>query len=205
MKIAITPRFFDNGHDQLLAVERKYYPFFEKFNCNIGLVPFSGVSMDQYLESEKPDAVVFAGGYRLYTKEISEFEKQFLHEVLKKKLPILAICCGMWTVNAYFGGNLKFTDNHQCFDGKKIDIKKMIHYVEATDLINKKNYKVNSFHAKSCDKIGDDLKPFLISEDEIVEGFYSIEKKIVGVQFHMENKGVSEDLTDQIMNKFMNL
>ena len=44
----------------------------------------------------------------------------------------------MWTVNGYFGGNLKFTDNHQCFDGTKIDIKKMIHYVEATDLVNKK-------------------------------------------------------------------
>ena len=35
---------------------------------------------------------------------------------------------------------------------------------EAIDLVNKKNYKVNSFHAKSCDKIGDDLVPFLISE-----------------------------------------
>ena len=103
-----------------------------------------------------------------------------------------------------FWGNLKFTDNHQCFDGAKIDIKKMIHYVEAIDLVNKKNYKVNSFHAKSCDKIGDELKPFLISEDGIVEGFYNIEKNC-GVQFHMENKGVSEDLTDQIMNKFMNL
>ena len=64
---------------------------------------------------------------------------------------------------------------------------------------------MNSFHAKSCDKIGDGLKPFLISEDGIVEGFYNIEKKILAVQFHMENKGVSEDLTDQIMNKFMNL
>ena len=133
MKIAMTPRFFENGHDQLLAIERKYYPFFEKFDFKINLVPFSGISMDQYLENEKPDAVVFAGGYRLYTKEISEFEKQFLQEVLKKKIPILAICCGMWTVNGYFGGNLKFTDNHQCFDGTKIDIKKMIHYVEATD------------------------------------------------------------------------
>ena len=43
----------------------------------------------------------------------------------------------MWTVNGYFGGSVKFTDNHQCFDGAKIDIK-MIHYVEAIDLVNKK-------------------------------------------------------------------
>lgn len=89
----------------------------------------------------------------------------------------------MWTVNTYFGGTLKFTDDHQCFDGKKIDIKKMIHYVEATDLVNKKNYKVNSFHAKSCDIIADDLKPFLISGDGIVEGFYNIEKKLLVFNF----------------------
>tara|TARA_A100000164_G_scaffold304398_1_gene280348 strand:- start:623 stop:1240 length:618 start_codon:yes stop_codon:yes gene_type:complete len=205
MKLSITPRFLESGHDQLLAIERKYYPFFEKFNCNLNLVPYSGISMDDYLEQEKPDAIIFAGGYRLYTKEISEFEKNFLQVVLKKNLPILAICCGMWTVNNYFGGDLKWTESHQCFDGKKVDITKMIHFVEAIDLVNKKNYKVNSFHAKSCDKIGDDLVPFLISEDGIVEGFYNLEKKIIGVQFHMENKGVSEELTKQVMNKFMNL
>ena len=62
----------------------------------------------------------------------------------------------------------------------------MIHYVEATDLVNK-NYKVNSFHAKSCDKIGDGLKPFLISEDGIVEGF-TILKKIWLFSFTWKTK-----------------
>lgn len=204
MKLSITPRFLESGHDQLLAIEKKYYPFFEKFNCNLNLVPYSGISMEDYLEQENPDGIIFAGGYRLYTKEISEFEKNFLQVVLKKNLPVLAICCGMWTVNKYFGGDLKWTESHQCFDGKKVDITKMIHFVEATDLVTKKNYKVNSFHAKSCDNIGDNLTPFLISDDGIVEGFYNLEKKIIGVQFHMENNGVSEELTEQIMQKFLN-
>ena len=85
----MTPRFLESGHDQLLAIEKKYYPFFDKFDCNINLVPFSGISMEEYLENEKPDAIVFAGGYRLYTKEISEFETKFLKEVLKKNLQLL--------------------------------------------------------------------------------------------------------------------
>ena len=34
-------------------------------------------------------------------------------KVIKFKIPILAICCGMWTVNGYFGGTLKFNENHQ--------------------------------------------------------------------------------------------
>ena len=124
---------------------------------------------------------------------------------IEKKLPILAICCGMWTVNSYFNGTLKWTEKHQAFDGKKIDISKMIHFVEGIDLVKKKNYKVNSFHAKSLDKIGNDLTPFLMSEDDIVEGIYNLEKKIIGIQFHMENQGVSSELTNQIMEKFANL
>ena len=205
MKLAMTPRFYDGGIDQFIAIEKKYYPFFEKFNCNIHLVPFLGIKAEDYLEENKPDAVVFAGGYRLYTEEIKNFESNFLEVCLKKKLPILAICCGMWTVNSYFNGTLKFSEDHQAFDGKKIDIKKMIHYVEAVDFIEKKNYKVNSFHAKSIDKIGINLKPFLFSQDGIVEGFYNLDKKIIGVQFHMENTGVSKDLTEQIMKKFFNI
>ena len=81
----------------------------------------------------------------------------------------------------------------------------MIHYVEAVDFVKKKNYKVNSFHAKSIDKIGEELKPFLYSQDGIIEGFYNLSKRIIGVQFHMENTGVSSDLTDQIMKKFFDI
>ena len=141
----------------------------------------------------------------MYTKEIKNFETEVLKETLKRKIPILAICCGMWTVNAFFGGTLKFNEGHQSFDGEKIDLKKMIHIVEATDLIDKKIYNVNSFHSKVIDKAGKHLNSFLVAEDGTIEGFYNMEKKIIGVQFHMENKGVSEELTEQIMQKFHDL
>ena len=202
MKLAITPRFYESKAEQLISIEKKYYPFFKKYNHILNLIPFEGVAPGEYLDSTKPDSVVFAGGYRMYTDEIKNFETDVLKETLKRKIPILAICCGMWTVNGFFNGTLKFNEAHQSFNGEKIDLKKMIHAVEATDLVDKKIYNVNSFHSKVIDKIGKDLNSFLVAEDRTVEGFYNIEKKIIGVQFHMENKGVSEDLTDQIMNKF---
>ena len=46
---------------------------------------------------------------------------------------------------------------------------------------------------------------FLEAQDGEIEGIYNLEKKIIGVQFHMENKGVNENLTKQIMNKFFGL
>ena len=202
MKIAITPRFYEGKGEQLISIEKKYYPFFQRFGHNINLIPFMGLNPDEYLNELKPDAIVFAGGYRLYTDEIRIFEEKVLEASLQRKLPILAICCGMWTVNSYFNGTLKFNEDHQAFDGEKINVTKMMHYVEAKELVEKKNYKVNTFHSKVIDKLGSDLTTFLISDDGEIEGIYNLEKKIIGVQFHMENKGVDEKLTQQIMKIF---
>ena len=164
-----------------------------------------GIKPGTYLDDLDPDAIVFAGGYRLYTDEIQKFETEVLEEALSRKLPILAICCGMWTVNGFYGGSLKFNEDHQGLDGEKINLIKMIHYVEANDLINTGMYIVNSFHSKVIDKLGQNLKIFLKSQDGEIEGIYNLEKKIIGVQFHMENKGVDDKLTNQIMNKFYSL
>jgi gamma-glutamyl-gamma-aminobutyrate hydrolase PuuD len=205
MKLAITPRFFGNEVEQLIAVEKKYYPFFKSFGHHIHMIPFMGIKLTEYFDDLNPDAVVFAGGYRLYTDEINKFEREVLEETLKRKLPILAICCGMWTINNYFNGTLKFNESHQAFDGKKIDTKKWIHSVEATDFIKQKTYDVNSYHSKVIDQLGDGLNKFLISEDSSIEGIYNLEKRIIGIQFHMENKGVSSSLTKQLMKKFEEL
>ena len=167
MKLAITPRFFENKVEQLISIERKYFPFFQKYGHN--------------------------------------FETEVLRESLKRKLPILAICCGMWTVNYYFNGSLKFDESHQAFVDEKIDVKKMVHSVIATDFIKEGVYKVNTFHSKVIDRLGEGLKSFLVAEDKTIEGLYNLEKRIIGVQFHMENKGVSENLTTQIMKKFTEL
>ena len=205
MKLAITPRFYDGKFEKLISIEEKYYPFFNKFGHHLNLIPFLGLKPDEYIDQLKPNAIVFAGGYRLYTDQIKNFEKEVLKSALNRKLPILAICCGMWTVNGYFGGSLKFNENHQAFDGEKIKFSKMLHYVEATDLVKKKNYKVNTFHSKVIDKLGSNLNTFLISDDGEIEGIYNLEKKIIGVQFHMENQGVDDQLTQQIMEIFSNL
>ena len=202
-KFSITPRFFETKIDRLIAIEQKYFPFFEKYKASLNLIPFSGINVGQYLDEIKPDAIIFAGGYRMYTEEIKNFEFEVMNESLKREIPILAICCGMWTVNVFFNGSLKFNENHQGFANDKIDITKMIHYVKSNSLIKEGSYKVNSFHSKVIDKIGEDLEVFLKSNDDEIEGIYNLDKKILGVQFHMENKGVDQKLTDEVMDKFL--
>lgn len=202
-KIAITPRFHETEIDQLVAIEKKYYQFFSSYDCDLYLIPYENSALDSFLENLKPDGIVFAGGYRLYTDEIKKFEEKVMKKSLKFKIPILAICCGMWTVNGYFGGTLKFNENHQAFDGKKINTSKMFHKVFSDESIIKKDvYTVNTFHSKVIDKLAKNLHPFLFSEDKEIEGIVDKENSILGVQFHMENTGVSRSLTKQIMSYY---
>ena len=49
----------------------------------------------------------------MYTEEIKKFEYSVMKYSLDRNIPILAICCGMWTVNGYFNGTLKFNENHK--------------------------------------------------------------------------------------------
>ena len=205
MKIAITPRFYENNLEKLISVEEKYYSFFSKYGMTVNLVPYQLSMLDEFFSNLNPDAVVFAGGYRMYTDEIKNFEKEVLKISLRRNYKILGICCGMWTINGYFNGTLKFDESHQCIENDKINLKKFTHTVESTELIEENIYNVNSFHSKVIDKIGDNLTPFLIAEDGTIEGFYDLNKKILGVQFHMENDGVSSKLTEQIMKKFNDL
>jgi putative glutamine amidotransferase len=205
MKIAITPRFYETKENRFIVVEEKYYPFMKKWGHEINLIPFMGKNISDYLDELKPEVVVFAGGYDYYTKEIGKFETDVLEQSLKRKLPILGICCGMWTINYYFGGSLVFDESHQCMTETGIDMKKWTHPVTVTSLPKPGEYKVNSFHSKVVDKLGEGLTPFVRAHDGTVEGFYNLEKRIMGVQFHMENKGVSGGLTKQIMAKLTQL
>ena len=205
MKAVITPRYYDTKVGSFIAVEKKNYVFFEKFGYELHLIPYTGKDIGNYLDEMKPDLVVLAGGYAYYTKEIGKFEKTVVTESLMRKLPIFGICCGMWTINYYFGGTLCHNEEHQCMTESGIDMKKWLHAVNVTNLLKPGNFTENTFHSKSIENLGTGLQPFIVAHDGTVEGLYCEEKRILGVQFHMENKGVSRVLTKRIMKKVQNL
>lgn len=202
MKVAITPRFYENAPDRLLCVEKKYYSFFEQYDYHVHLIPYIGITPGDYLDELKPDAVVFAGGYRLYTDEIEKFESTVLEGALNRKLPILGICCGMWTINYYFNGSMGYDESHDWNPSQSFP---HTHLATAIDLVEKKTYTVNSYHKKVIDQLGNELTSFIVAEDNLVEGIYNLDKKIIGVQFHPESPGVDDSLTKQVMKIFKEL
>ena len=51
MNLAITPRFFENKVERLISIERKYYPFFQKYGHNLNLIHYTGIEPGDFLMS----------------------------------------------------------------------------------------------------------------------------------------------------------
>lgn len=156
------------------------------------------------------DKLILAGGQnvspKLYGEEnqveeagISdkrdEFELALLHEAIKQKKPIFAVCRGLQLINVALGGTL-----HQKIITDEREVTHMQVPVPATvpthTILTKKNSvlqsiygqktKVNSFHFQAINKISKYLSMTAWSEDGIIEGVESVHLpiKILGVQWH---------------------
>ena len=68
-----------------------------------------------------------------------------------------------------------------------------------------KNFKVNSFHHNIINqkKLGQNLEPFAMANDNTIEGFYHSELPIVGIMWHPER---TQNLENELMirNIFFN-
>ncbi len=199
MNIAIVPRYLDTKEGDFIIVKKKYYSFYKKYGMTLNLIPLKLNNIGNWLKEHNINLVMLAGGYAYYTKEIKKYEFEILKTALKQKLKIVGICCGMWTINALFGGNLKWNEKHE---GRKYS---PIHKCKVTDLLNKRQIGVNSFHRKVIDKLGKGLIPFILAYDNSVEGFYNLDKRIMAIQFHLENKGCSVGLANEFMKQVIKL
>lgn len=203
MNIAVTPRHIENKDGEFLSVERKYLDFWHKYGYNLSMIPFvhNEEVIRNYFVTHSIRALLIAGGYRYYSNEIQEFEKKVINVALEMKLPIIGVCCGLWSINGYFGGKLRWNESHSKRNVKFLSryfLKRLVgkkhipsHKIIAKDLFSGEA-EVNSYHRKVVDNLGIGLIPFVWAEDGEIEGIYNKEKKIVALQFHLEHGNCTE-------------
>lgn len=131
------------------------------------------------------------------TPDRDEFEIKLSKLVLKRNIPILAICRGIQVLNIAAGGTIYQDINTQCikpikhnqnaprwYDSHEISIGKN---TKLYDILGIDNLRVNSFHHQA---IKNTAKNFIInakSSDGIIEGIESVVHKFaLGVQWHPE-------------------
>ncbi|MBR6737121.1 MAG: gamma-glutamyl-gamma-aminobutyrate hydrolase family protein [Clostridia bacterium] len=99
-----------------------------------------------------------------------------IRRFLQERKPILGVCKGMQLINVFFGGTLKFVNEHANCEH------------DVTDL-NGNSFKVNSHHEQAVDSLSPTLKATLYSNDGVIEGFKHKTLNVKGVQFHPERMG----------------
>jgi putative glutamine amidotransferase len=131
--------------------------------------------------------------------DLDHFELQVVHEALKRRMPLLAICRGSQVLNVALGGNLYQHLPEDPGGGiehrkRKADDPDTAHDVEVepgcllADAIHHDGVThVNSFHHQAAHKLGRDLRPVAWAPDGVIEAIELPGRDFVlGVQWHAE-------------------
>lgn len=126
--------------------------------------------------------VILSGGNDLSTFNPSPlsskrdaYEKNIVRHCLEENLPLLGICRGAEFIAHFFGSSLKPCKNH--IGEHKVRLK------SGSEVV------VNSFHNYAISKLGQDLEPLALAEDESVEAFRHKSVKIWALMWHIEREG----------------
>lgn len=167
------------------------------------------------------DAVILPGGEDVNPARYDEKPSPHLGEVNEKRddfefmiiqlcvnhnIPIVGICRGMQVINVYFGGTL-FQDLPTDYIDKSIihrqsesrEVGTHTISVEPGSYLHKvtdsETLLVNSFHHQGVKKIAPGFIVTARAADGVVEAFESIDRPIIGVQFHPEALMINNDST----------
>ena len=138
--------------------------------------------------------------------ERTEAEYKVLESALENKLPVLGICGGMQFINVFFGGSL-YQDIQDLVENPLVHEKGAVHPVKIDEksklfeIVNKKEFIVNSYHHQAINKIGTGLHANAHTSDGIVEGLESIDHSVMAVQWHPELE--ESDISKSIFEIFL--
>mgnify|MGYP001311640290 CR=1 FL=1 len=184
--------------------------FLEKNRPDLKIIPIPNIPklVDEYYQYFKPDGLILSNG-----NDIGEFaerdntEYKLIKKFVKEKKPILGVCRGFQILNYYFSE----------FDSKCL--KRLVednhinknHFVKICDekflFLKQNKIKVNSYHKYGVlkKKLAKNFKVFAIYNEDLVEGFFDSQRKIYGVQWHIERNSLSEQydigLLDMVFKK----
>lgn len=219
MLIAISQRSVKMEKGDRDALENNYIKYYEKFGITLAPVPNVSKNLDKYFEEIPIKGIILSGGNSInpalygakavgedFSIERDNTEKRLVEIALNRKLPLLGTCRGGQFINIFFGGKLiqnieQKTGKNHVVARHKVDITDK----NAVDFFHKKNFITNSYHKQGVDKntLSSELKPFAVSEDGIIEGFYHPRHMIAGILWHPERKGCDEEANKKLVKAFI--
>lgn len=207
MKALISQRECIDSHGTHTDVlESDYVKYFEKIGVEVWAVSNFTTNVNHLFDLAEWDFLILTGGGSV-PREYYDFialdepqqenrdhvEELLVRQCLERKIPILAICRGMQFLNGLFGGKISRLD--------KLTVSRPVgsdHEVwcEAWH----KYMIVNNFHNDGIKKNNLAKLFYILAEDQanqIVEGFYSDEWMVYGLQWHPERRFGTEKAKEE--------
>lgn len=206
--------------NDMVTMEARYAPALRRAGHVPLVMPATTNRLEISAALERADVVLFCGGSdiepRRYGEESSPkcgkpnlrrdaFEWAVMDAALEQKKPVAGICRGEQFINAYFGGTLHQDVpselanpvKHSSLAQHEITIRPDSRL--ATVLGTTKTI-VNSWHHQGVKRIAPGFRAVAWTTDGLVEAIESVDRPIVGVQFHpevMSNEG--DALADKLL------
>lgn len=178
--------------------------------CN-GLLLTGGADVNPCIYNQPADTLRCYMHDRRDTIEINAIKK-----ALKLKLPVLGVCRGEQILNVALGGSLIIdipTDVNKDIIHRKSGTYKCFHDINIIqesilgELSEELNVKVNSRHHQAVNRISDQLKAIAYSTDGVIEAIQWKENSdksfLLGVQWHPEQMGDKNKLSERIIKRFI--
>lgn len=215
MKVGITQREkYDSQKGYLDILEQSYIDYYQTFGLTLIPIPNNIADAHLFMKELGIESLFLSGGNdvspALYNSkaEISSevstkrdtLERLLLEWAFIEKIPVFCECRGMQFLNVYLKGSLiQGIENHV---GQS-------HNVTVNDdrfkgRLSSEVTKVNSFHNNGISKefLANELVPFAISEDGLIEGVYHVNLPILGIMWHPERKGSDEHVDKYLVKAF---
>ncbi len=204
MKIAIT-------HTE--SKLENYIRWMQKCDSNLDIIILSHEHKNLH-ELDFCSGIIFTGGVDVHPQiyhaenleypnrpekwniERDEFEIEVFHQAFAMKMPILGICRGLQLINCILGGNLiqdlgeHHIYQHQSESGKDQYHRVFINYsTPVFPMIDYQILETNSAHHQAAYRIGENLREFANSYEQITEGLFMPEELypyLYLVQWHPE-------------------
>jgi Predicted glutamine amidotransferases len=166
-------------------------------------------TLDAYLDTD-PDAIILAGGasvaperygsdYELgvnFEPEYLRDEREFAllaHEIGRER-PVFGICRGMQVLNVALGGTLwqhlssrGLADNHDPnLERTHLAHTVLPHSGHLAEILGSESLMVNSIHEQAVRVLAPGLIATIHTEDGLVEGMESFDRRVLAVQWHPE-------------------